>query len=98
MKRSYLILILIALCSSQAIKAQVFIPDSKGYVADPKFRKLIQDYGYQLVGAFDTISKKPLMVVATAIKDGKEIRINTLGDPTRIPAGPMPVRVNQVYG
>jgi hypothetical protein len=59
--------------------AQSFIPDAEGYVADPAFHKLIKTRGYQLVCAFDTLQRKPLIMVAMVIQNGKQLYIDNQG-------------------
>lgn len=59
--------------------AQSFIPDAEGYVADPAFHKLIKTRGYQLVCAFDTVQRKPLIMLARVIHNGKQLYIDNQG-------------------
>jgi hypothetical protein len=86
----YILTVLISnLFLIQISKAQNFIPDNKGYIADPKFRTIIAEHGYQIVASFDTLKTKPLVIGAHAMKDGKLIIIDTKGNvlpETTIPA------------
>lgn len=50
--------------------AQTFTPNADGYVSDPKFHQLIQSEGYELVGFFDTLTTRPLLIGAKVLKDG----------------------------
>lgn len=58
---------------------QSFIPDAEGYVSDPAFHKLIKTRGYELVCAFDTLQRKPLIMVARVIQNGKQLFIDNQG-------------------
>jgi len=51
-------------------RAQTFVPDKTGYIGDPKFRQLIKAREYFLVGSFDTIQEKPLILAARFMKKG----------------------------
>lgn len=72
-------MMLLVLLITHTTIAQTFIPNSNGYVENPKFKEMISQHGYQLVGRFDTIQKKPLIIGANAIKDGKSIMIDPQG-------------------
>jgi len=61
------------------VSAQTFSPDRNGYVEDTKFRQLIKSRGYELVGTFDTIQRKPLVVAARFQQGGKWGMINNYG-------------------
>ncbi len=66
----YLIFLIVVLsCKVQSNKD--FKPDQYGYVAETKFHKLIKDRQYQLVGGFDTVQKKPLLMYAKVVKNNK---------------------------
>lgn len=83
-KSNFLIILLLSaiLCflNIRNTAAQTFLVDNRGYIADPKFHQVIKEKGYSLVSAFDTILRKPVIMAATAIKNGQEIRINTKGE------------------
>lgn len=67
------------LCLFNVCHAQTFIPDKDGFVADPAFKKMIADRGYQLVYAFRIFKEKPLVMIATVIKNDKWLTINNSG-------------------
>lgn len=62
-----------------ASQAQTFKADAYGYVHDPKFKKLITDRGYQLVGAFQVVNEKKHFMVARVLKGNLEIYIDLSG-------------------
>lgn len=66
--------------------AQKFNPDAYGYVADKKFHTLIKERNYELVGAFDTVSKSPLQLLAIVSFNGKFGLINQYGKEVVPPA------------
>jgi hypothetical protein len=65
-----LLLLLIAAGRLQAQKP--FSTNSKGEVTDGSMHKLIKEREYQAVSAFDTVSKKPLLVYAIYFKNGRQ--------------------------
>jgi len=69
-------LLLLIHCFSHA---QLFKPDKNGYIADPKFHKLIKERGYQLVETFDTVPVKPVIMAALVMKDRKWVVVDWNG-------------------
>lgn len=59
--------------------AQAFKPDKDGYVNSPEFLQFIKERGFQLVSAFDTLGKNPLLFGAKVMVDGKWKAIDTQG-------------------
>jgi hypothetical protein len=94
MKYKSFLAIFIAVLIGHQLSAQIFIPDRKGHVADPAFQKVIKQNGYQLVGAFDTVQKKPLTLQANVIKNGQLFKIDTRG--VLLPAAKQPQRYTPV--
>jgi hypothetical protein len=68
-----------ALLSLFTVNAQTYNPDKNGHVSDPKFRQLIKSRGIELVGAFDTLQRNPLIIAASFQKNGKWGRIDNHG-------------------
>lgn len=60
-------------------KATGFTPDKDGYVEGPDFQQFMKQKGFQLVSAFDTLQKKPLILAARVMVDGKWRLIDTKG-------------------
>ncbi len=76
-------------------KAVDFKPDADGYVAGPAFQQFIKQRGFQLVSAFDTLQKKPLVLAARVLLNGKwklmDTRGNYFDDPQAAPYIPTDV-------
>lgn len=70
LKKILVILLSISCCSFSHGQIS-FKADANGEVHDGKFDALIASRGYQAVSAFDTVSKKPLLIYALYIKDNK---------------------------
>jgi hypothetical protein len=68
-------LILISFVVSLSAYGQFFKPDKDGYIADPLFHKAIKIKGYQLVGAFDTVSINPPLMAGFGINNRKLLSI-----------------------
>lgn len=73
-------ILLLVLFITQTTKGQNFIPNKNGYIENPKFRDIIISHGFQLVARFDTIQKKPLIIGAQALKNGKTVIIDPQGN------------------
>ncbi|WP_073231582.1 WG repeat-containing protein [Pedobacter caeni] len=72
-----MIILTILWSSVSTVFAQPFSPDSKGYVADPKFKELIKERRYELVGSF---SPSVLGKHACFIKNGEKSYLDTMGN------------------
>ncbi len=85
------ILITIFFAAQRAV-GQPFQPDKLGHIADPKFISVIRSKQYQLIGAFDTVSKppatlkKPVVVAARAYKSRRLIYIDPQGTEINVSA------------
>ena len=57
-----------------------FRPGADGYIAGPAFEQFIKERGFQLVSAFDTLRKKPLVLAAKVMLNGKWKVMDTKGN------------------
>jgi len=77
--------IILFFCYDMPLFAQTFQPNKQGYISDPKFKELIKASGYQIVGAF--ISLSDIIPISTGapvkyaqgIKGGRKIFITPNG-------------------
>lgn len=60
--------------------AQTFVPDKDGYIKDPAFGKLMKAKGYKIVTAFSTVNNPQGKMLASALKDGKFVLVDTKGN------------------
>ncbi|MCO5946657.1 WG repeat-containing protein [Mucilaginibacter flavidus] len=56
-----------------------FKPDANGYVTGPAFQQFIKERGFQLVSAFDTLQKKPLVLAVKVMLNGAWKIMDTKG-------------------
>ena len=75
---SYLLIVITTIFGLK-VSAQNFVPDKKGYVEGANFKQFIKQNDYQLISAFDTFSRKPLVLAAKVMIHDKWIMIDTQG-------------------
>gem|GEM_PF-3259320 len=71
--------------------AQTFIPDKDGYIKDPAFGKMMKAKGYKIITAFSAENNPGGKVLASALKDGKFVHVDTKG---KVISGYGPFEVN----
>ena len=78
--KSFLRSVLLFVFISSFVHAQTkFIINNKGEVQDKNFKDFVTKNHYQAISAFDTVSKKPLLIYAQYIKDNKIGIIDVFG-------------------